>query len=146
MGALRNWVTKLASGNAANYEVHTPNAVAAARGTVYEVHYQDNVTRKGFVGCRQFTDVAVYQDSVDVYNPTAPGNQHVLVQKGQKTTVPCALIPLLPAAIAAAETSSTSGAAAAAGGLAATGAGVLGGLTGAGAFDNTTNSPASPSQ
>jgi ferric-dicitrate binding protein FerR (iron transport regulator) len=148
MGSLRNWVAKLASGNAANYEVHTPNAVAAARGTMYDVQYQDNVNRKQFKGCKEFTDVAVYQDSVDVTNPTAPGNQHVNVKQGQKTTVPCALIPLAPVAIGAAEAGSNTGAAAAAG-AAVTSAGVLGGLAGAGAFDNSSsnsNPPASPSQ
>lgn len=147
LGSLRNWVAKLASGNAANYQVHTPNAVAAARGTMYDVQFQNNQTRKKFEGCKEFTDVAVYQDSVDVYNPTAPGNQHVTVHQGQKTTVPCALIPLAPIAIGAAEAASNTGTAAAAGATAFTAAGVLGGLAGAGTFDNgNSKPPASPSQ
>jgi FecR protein len=149
MGTLRNWVAKLASGNAANYEVHTPNAVGAARGTMYDMQYQNNVVRKKFAGCKEFTDVAVYQDSVDVYNPTAPGNQHVIVHQGQQTTVPCALIPLAPAAIgagaaAAAENGTT--AAMVGGTVTASTAAVVGGLEGAGGMTNNPSPPASPSQ
>jgi ferric-dicitrate binding protein FerR (iron transport regulator) len=146
MGSLRNWVAKLASGNAANYEVHTPNAVGAARGTVYDVQYQDNVERKEFKGCKKFTDLAVYQDSVDVYNPTAPGNQHVTVHQGQRTTVPCALVPLAPAAIGAAEAAENGTEAAVVGGsIFGVAAAVVGGVEAGGGPTNG-NPPASPSQ
>jgi hypothetical protein len=144
IGSLRNWVAKLASAGTANYEVHTPNAVAAARGTMYQVQYQQNVERKKFRGCKQFTDIAVYQDSVDVYNPTAPGNQHVVVHKGQRTTVPCAMAPLQPSAIGAAPFTGSTIITGAVAGTAITAAGVLGGLAGAGAFDSSSNRPASP--
>jgi hypothetical protein len=147
MGTVRNWVAKLASGNAANYEVHTPNAVGAARGTMYDMEYQDNVERDKFKGCKQFTDIAVYLDSVDAYNPTAPGNQHVVVHQGQRTTIPCALVPLAPSAIGAAEAAENGTEAAIVGGSAlGVAAAVVGGLEAAGGMTNNSNPPASPSQ
>jgi ferric-dicitrate binding protein FerR (iron transport regulator) len=147
MGTLRNWVARLASGNAANYEVHTPNAVGAARGTMYDMQYQDNVERKQFTGCKEFTDIAVYQDSVDVFNPTAKGNQHVIVHQGEQTTVPCALVPLAPGAIAAMAAEENGATAGLVGGTGvASTAGVVGGLEGAGVMTNNPNPPASPSQ
>jgi hypothetical protein len=146
LGALRNWVTKVASGSAANYEVHTPNAVGAARGTMYDVQYEENVTRKGFVGCTKFTDVAVYEGTVDVSNPTAPGNQHVLVKKGQKTTVPCALVPIPPGSAGAAGLLGDTAIVGAFAGT-VTAAGIVGGLAGAGAFSGSGSSgPVSGSQ
>jgi FecR protein len=149
MGSLRNWVAKLASGNAANYEVHTPNAVGAARGTMYDMQYQDNVERDKFKGCKQFTDLAVYQDSVDVYNPTAPGNQHVTVHQGQRTTIPCALVPLAPIAIGAAAAAAAENgteAAAVGGGVVGTAGAAVGGVEASGGMTNNPNPPASPSQ
>ncbi len=147
MGSLRNWVAKLAGGNAANYEVHTPNAVGAARGTMYDIQYQDNVERKKFKGCKQFTDLAVYQDSVDVSNPTAPGNEHVTVHQGQRTTVPCALVPLAPVAIGAAAAAGNGTEAAAVGaGVLGVAAAVVGGVEASGGPKNGPNPPASPSQ
>jgi FecR protein len=147
MGSLRNWVAKLASGNAANYEVHTPNAVGAARGTMYDVQYQDNVERKKFKGCKQFSDFAVYQDSIDVFNPTAQGNQHVTVHEGQRTTVPCALVPLAPVAIGAAAAAGNGTEAAAVGaGVLGTVAAVVGGVEASGGPNNGPNPPASPSK
>jgi FecR protein len=148
LGVVRNWVVHVAGGNAANYEVHTPNAVGAARGTTFDVQYQDNATRNEFKGCKQFTDVAVYEDSVDLSNPTAPGNEHVTVPAGHKSTVPCALVPLAPVVIGAATAATLGGDTAAAGavaGAAVTAGGVLGGLAGTGAFSSNTN-PASPSK
>ncbi|MFZ1889976.1 MAG: FecR family protein, partial [Candidatus Binataceae bacterium] len=100
-GVLRSYVAHAASAGAPTYEVHTPNAVAAARGTKYDVSYQEGVDRKQFEGCHRFTDVAVYDGVVDVANVSAPGNT-VELQPGYKSIVPCALLPTAAAAIAAA--------------------------------------------
>jgi hypothetical protein len=82
-------------GNAPNYEVHTPNAVAAARGTDYDSDYVEGEKRKGHDDCRKFTDVKVYDGVVEVWNPSAPGNS-VKVKKGHKTAVPCGYLPDSP--------------------------------------------------
>jgi FecR protein len=143
LGVLRSLVAKTLSGPPPDYEVHTPNAVAAARGTVYDVGYQTGTTRSHFPGCSQFTDVAVYDGAVGVSNPLNPGSAQVQVDKGYQSTVPCALLPTAPVLIGAVTGSIISGtSAAAAGGVAGVG-GVVGGLAGAGAFGGspTTQSP-----
>jgi hypothetical protein len=82
-------------GNAPNYEVHTPNAVAAARGTDYDTDYVEGEKRNGHDDCRKFTDVRVYDGVVEVWNPSAPGNS-VKVKKAHKTVVPCGYLPDSP--------------------------------------------------
>jgi hypothetical protein len=72
-GVVRSFVTHAAAGGPPKFEVNTPNAVAAARGTKFDVAYQDNVDRKEFAGCHRFTDVAVYDGTVEVANISAPG-------------------------------------------------------------------------
>ncbi len=79
-------------GNAPNYEVHTPNAVAAARGTDYDTDYVEGEKRKGHDDCGKFTDVRVYDGVVEVWNTSAPGNS-VKVKKAHKTVVPCGYPP-----------------------------------------------------
>ncbi len=144
-GVLRSYVVHAASAGAPTYEVHTPNAVAAARGTRYDVSYQDGVDRKQFEGCHRFTDVAVYNGVVDVANVSAPANT-VQLHPGYKSIVPCALLPTAAAAIAAAGAGGMgfgTGAGAAAG-TAAVGGGVVGGVAASGGFSSSTN--ASPSR
>src|SRR5438128_7135371 len=99
LGGLLHSLVRFAPGNAPNYEVHTPNAVAAARGTNYDTDYvkQD---RKGYKDCREFTDVAVYDGVVEVSNPTNATAGSVKLKKGHKTTVPCGLLPTPPSAAA----------------------------------------------
>jgi len=144
-GVLRSYVVHAASAGAPTYEVHTPNAVAAARGTKYDVSYQEGVNRKQFEGCHRFTDVAVYDGVVDVANVSAPGNT-VQLHPGYKSIVPCALLPTAAAAIAAAGAASGFGTgAAAAGAAAAVGGGVVGGVAASGGFSSSNNN-ASPSR
>jgi len=90
-GLLRSLV-RHTEGNAPNYEVHTPNAVAAARGTDYDTDYVEGEKRKGHDDCRKFTDVRVYDGVVEVWNTSAPGNS-VKVKKAHKTVVPCGYLP-----------------------------------------------------
>jgi len=145
-GVVRSYVVHAASAGAPTFEVHTPNAVAAARGTKYDVSYQENVDRKQFEGCHRFTDVAVYDGTVDVANVSAPANT-VELHPGYKSIVPCALLPTAAAAIAAAAggASSLGTAAAATGAAAAVGGGVVGGVAASGGFSSS-SSNASPSR
>ncbi len=101
-GSLRS-VVRHAPGNAPNYQVYTPNASAAARGTDYKTDYYRDVDRKDRHGCREYTDVSVDEGVVEVTNTRNPSAGSVKLKKGQKTTIPCAGMPLppSPAAIAA---------------------------------------------
>jgi hypothetical protein len=122
-----------------NFEVHTPNAVASARGSSADVGYQNGVARKEFKDCLEFTDVADYKGDWEVTNPTNPGAPPVELHEGQKTTVACGLAPLPATSITAAGIG--------AGVIAAITAGVVGGgtligLAAAGEFGGTgSNNP-----
>ncbi len=144
-GAVRSYVAHAVAGGPPKFEVNTPNAVAAARGTKYDVTYQEGVDRSDFKGCHRFTDVAVYDGSVEVANLANPANT-VVVQPGYKSTVPCALAPTAASAIAASAGGLGAGAIAA-GVLTGITGGVLGGYAAAGGFNGSNNSPpASPSK
>jgi hypothetical protein len=91
-GVLRSVVN--ATGGATNFEVHTPNAVAAVRGTRWDTAYSDGDARPTFSDCRKFTDVVVYEGVVSVRNPAASGGMEV--PAGYEATVPCNLNATLP--------------------------------------------------
>lgn len=85
-GVVRSFVNRTVGGAAPNFEVHTPNAVAAARGTLFDTAYTSNVSRPTFGDAHDFTDISVYDGSVDVANaanPTAFTN----VPAGYESTV-----------------------------------------------------------
>jgi FecR protein len=91
-GALRSFVNKTAGAAAPNFEVHTPNAIAAARGTRFDTVYISSGMRPGYGDCHAFTDVSVYSGVVslaNLNNPTAGVN----VPAGYEATVPCAMAP-----------------------------------------------------
>lgn len=94
-GVLRSVVN--ATGGAPNFEVHTPNAVAAVRGTRWDTAYSDADARPTFGDCRKFTDVVVYEGVVSVRNPNATNGEDV--PAGYEVTVPCSISPLLPGPI-----------------------------------------------
>jgi len=94
-GLVRSLV-QLAPGNAPNYEVHTPNAVAGVRGTDFKTEYIENKPCPGFPTCLRYTDVGVYEGIVEVSNPTSPKPVAVRVTGGYETTVPCELAPAAP--------------------------------------------------
>jgi FecR protein len=156
-GLVRSWV-KTVAGSSPNYEVHTPNAVASARGTIYDTYYTNNETRPGFNGCREFTDVYDYDGIVRVISLANPTSPPVELHSGEKTTVPCGLGILPPSSIvgsagvpgAGAGGSGTGlGGAAiasmAAGAIALIGGGVAGGYAAAGGFDPSGTAAAGPS-
>jgi ferric-dicitrate binding protein FerR (iron transport regulator) len=140
LGGLVRSLVRFTPGTPPNYEVHTPNAVAAARGTSYDCQYSKGVPNDKYPGCLEFTNVNVFDGVVGVTNPTNPTSPEVQVKPGQKVIVPCGLAPSL----AAAATSSVTTSALVAGGIiVGAGAGV-GGAAAAGAFSGgSSGSPAS---
>lgn len=78
-----------ATGGAPNFEVHTPNAVAAVRGTRFDTAFSDGTTRPGYGDCHQFTDVSVYEGTVGLRNPSAVAGAGVDIPAGYEATVPC---------------------------------------------------------
>jgi hypothetical protein len=67
-GVVRSFVNRTVGAAAPNFEVHTPNAVAAARGTLFDVSYVTNVTRPTYGDVHNFTDVSVYDGIVDFWD------------------------------------------------------------------------------
>jgi hypothetical protein len=93
LGALRSSVSS-AIGGVPNFEVHTPNAVVAVRVTKWNTRYHEGVERPGFPTCKRFTDVEVYEGTVDVASALTPAAQHQSVSAGYETTVACESPPL----------------------------------------------------
>src|SRR5258708_18520738 len=87
-GVMRSLVNVASGGASANYQVHTPNAVAALQGTKFDTAYSENVIRPGYKGCDKYTDVSVYQGPVNLAQAGSPntGND---VHAGYEATVPC---------------------------------------------------------
>lgn len=137
-------VVRLTPGTPPNYEVHTPNAVASARGTDYDVDYQTGVHESKFPGCSEFSHVSVRDGTVEVYNPTNPSAPKVEVEKRHRATIPCSGAIVLGALglLGAVSTGQAAGAAA----VGAAGA-AAGGAAAAGAFSSssTSSAPVSPS-
>ena len=134
-------LVRVTPGTPPNYEVHTPNAVASARGTSYDVDHQTGVQNNNYPNCKEFSHVSVYQGTVGVSNPTNPTAPPVEVKPGQKVTVPCGGAPLFGAAAAGG-----AAAGAALGALGVLGAGgiavgVYGGMGGFGGGNNSSPPP-----
>ncbi|HJU09995.1 MAG TPA: FecR family protein [Candidatus Binataceae bacterium] len=75
------------------FEVHTPNATAATRGTDFDTTYVQGIIRPGYEGCQRYTDVRVREGIVRLTNPANPAALED-VPAGFETTVPCLLPPL----------------------------------------------------
>jgi hypothetical protein len=125
MGGLVRSLVRFSAGGQPNFQVNTPNAVAAARGTTYDTDYIKGVERKQHKECREFTDVLVYDGTVEVTNPTNPSAPAVEVHTGEKTSVPCGLAVLPAGSVAAL------GGAATTGGIGGLGVGAIGASAGA---------------
>jgi FecR protein len=101
-GALRSIVPALVQTQ--SFQIHTPNAIAAVRGTDFDTSYFEGTVRPGYEGCQRYTDVRVREGVVAVSNLANPAAE-VDVEAGFETTVPCLLPPLNagPLGIAGAE-------------------------------------------
>ncbi len=139
-GLVRSLV-KSTPGTPPNYEVHTPNAVASARGTGYDVDHHTGVQDDKYKGCTEFSHVSVYQGDVQVYNPTNPSAPPVDVKEGQKVTIPCGLAPTFGATPFASTAALGALGALGAGAIAVTVVGATGGFG-----SGTSGPPVSPMQ
>ena len=90
-GGLRSLVPPLLGTEA--FEIHTPNAITAVRGTDFDTTYIEGRARPGYEGCQRYTDVRVRAGVVAVSNLANP-TQVVEIDAGYETTVPCELAPL----------------------------------------------------
>ena len=81
VGAMRG------SGSSTTFEVHTPNAIGAVRGTGFNV-ISSQAPQSKYPDCFQFTEVDVQEGTVQVCNTATPPDC-VDVHAGKQTTVPC---------------------------------------------------------
>jgi ferric-dicitrate binding protein FerR (iron transport regulator) len=85
-GILKSDVKKT-PGTPANYQVHTPNAIVTARGTVFYTSYTDSSPQTGALpGVSHYTEVAVLEGSVKLAQDAAP-DRGVEVAQGTTGTV-----------------------------------------------------------
>jgi hypothetical protein len=146
-GLVRSFVS-YTSAPTPNFAVHTPNAVASARGTEYDTSTTTQVPgsfsqedKEKYKDCRRFTRVAVFDGTVEVINSTNPGGGSVQVPAGHKTWVACGFAPFPPSelgVVAATGLAEGSDWGLFIGGTIVVG-GVFGGLAAAGAFGGGNN-------
>ena len=129
-GLVRSFVAYRSS-DKPTFEVHTPNAIAGARGTKFETG-TDTAEHKEYEGCHVFTEVSVFEGTVEVVNKINPGGGMVKVAAGQKTLVPCGLPPEPPVNIGSAQASSMAGVAVSVAGALAVVGGTVGGVAAGG--------------
>ena len=115
-GLLRSLVSHTAG--TTNYQVYTPNAVASARGTGFDTATgpqppsgSSEEEKKKFKGCRRFSQISVYEGTVEVTNTTNPSGGSKTVPAGYKTLVVCGFAPLAPSPLGAAAATTTTAAA-----------------------------------
>lgn len=87
-GVMRSIVNAAAGGAPDDYQVHTPNGVAVVRGTKFDTAYTENAIRPGYQGCERYTDVSVYQGTVNLA-PLAAPNAGEDISTGYEATLPC---------------------------------------------------------
>src|SRR5271167_4508757 len=98
-GVLRSLVNSASGAARTDYQVHTPNAVAAVRGTKFDTAFTENTIRPGYQGCEQYTDVSVYSGTVNLA-PAATPNASVDINAGYEATLPCDHPPTTPGPLA----------------------------------------------
>jgi hypothetical protein len=156
LGGFVRSLVKVAAGASPNYEVHTPNAVASARGTTYDTYYTNHDIRLGFKNCKEFTDVLDYDGIVLVRSLSNPTSPPVLLHSGQKITVPCGLPVSQPSNFASttgvsglgtggAAVSSLEAGAAALGIVGLSSGAIIGGYAAAGGLNTSSGASSTPS-
>jgi hypothetical protein len=93
-GILRSLVRHSARGNP-NFEVHTPNAILAARATEFDTSYTQGQRRVGYGRCTEFTDEQTYIGTVGARNAITPSPE-TLVEAGYEITIACDAPPTAP--------------------------------------------------
>ena len=89
-------VVVTALGAVPDFEVHTPNAVAAVRGTEFETAFITDRPCPEDRSCMRYTTVGVFHGVVSVANIANPA-QAVQVNEGYETTVACEAAATSPA-------------------------------------------------
>jgi hypothetical protein len=89
-------VTVVRFAKGASYEVRTPNAIVTDLSTSYECQYTKGVQNNQFPGCLEFTNVKVYDGTVEVRNSANPGSP-VVAGAGDQVIAPCDLMATLVA-------------------------------------------------
>lgn len=145
LGGVVRSLVRFTPGTPPNYEVHTPNAVAAARGTSYDTQYQNGVSNDKYPGCLEFTNVSVFDGTVRVSSVKNPSSPPVDVTPGKKVVVPCGLAPALAGLATTGGIGIGTTGLIAGGVVLGAGAGV-GGAAAAGAFGSSGSSASSASQ
>ncbi|HYL58191.1 MAG TPA: FecR family protein [Candidatus Acidoferrales bacterium] len=134
-GSVHSLIAGAMKGSTTTFQIHTPNAVGAVRGTEWDTTYSEGTPRDKYPDCTQFTDVAVQDGTVNISSLQDP-NQNEDVHKGKKSTVACGALVSGGTSGAGGIGGLGAGATAAGVGAAAVGAGV-GGAAAAGAFDSS---------
>lgn len=137
-GKLHTLIVGAMRGSTTTFEVHTPNAIGAVRGTEWTTDYEEGTPRDKdkYKDCTQFTDIDVQDGTVNVTNPLNPNAGAVDVHQGHHTTVACGLIFLDGAAAGGAAAGGVGTAVGIAIGVGIVAGGVVGGLAAAGGFDS----------
>jgi hypothetical protein len=78
----------VAAGGIPDFQVHTPNAIAAVRGTEFETAFIADRPCPEDRSCMRYTTVGVFHGVVAVANIASPA-QAVQVTEGYETTVAC---------------------------------------------------------
>lgn len=81
-------IVNLVAGGVPDFQVHTPNAVTAVRGTEFETAYIAGRPCPEDRSCMRYTTVGVFHGVVAVANISNPA-QVVQVTEGYETTVAC---------------------------------------------------------
>ena len=81
-------IVSTAAGGVPDFQVHTPNAVAAVRGTEFETAFIADRPCPEDRSCMRYTTVGVFHGVVAVANIASPA-QSVQVTEGYETTVAC---------------------------------------------------------
>src|SRR5262245_26343487 len=84
-GILRSVARHTSAGALPNFEVHTPNAILAARGTPFDTQYTGGTRRFGYGATTQFTDERTLKGTVGARN--VAGGEEVSVPAGYETTI-----------------------------------------------------------
>lgn len=86
-GDLHSVIVGAMKGSSTTFEVHTPNAVGAVRGTTFDTHY-DTDEHNESKGCRKTTRVDVEDGTVQVCNDASPPECKD-VHQGKRTWIRC---------------------------------------------------------
>jgi FecR-like protein len=86
-GDLHSLIVGAMKGSSTTFEVNTPNAIGAVRGTDFKMH-SDNNARNGYPDCFQWTDLSVDDGTVQFCN-TANPPECKDIQAGHHSTIGC---------------------------------------------------------